>query len=274
MGLGQRPSTRNPCALCCPLTHEAVVGRLPEAQDWACLHSSSCQVPAMWGESPLVFPPPPYKIQAVLLSEGRACQAPGGPLSSLCLGACFSSGAWTWFTGDKRRHVLLDPPAARCEGCWPCHKLCVESAWPLFSFLFLPCWPWNDFGEAGSLKHRGRPMCQPSLQTGEGPRPVRTGCSGFPSRAFFFKRWSGSCSLRKQSSVCVVRRGGGWGTGSEGLRSGPGMGHPVDFFPLSTCEARVMICGPPVPFPGRFKGSVSLKSLLLSTARFSSWYIF
>lgn len=117
MGLGQRPSTRNPCALCCPLTHEAVVGRLPEAQDWACLHSSSCQVPAMWGESPLVFPPPPYKIQAVLLSEGRACQAPGGPLSSLCLGACFSSGAWTWFTGDKRRHVLLDPPAARCERC-------------------------------------------------------------------------------------------------------------------------------------------------------------
>ena len=33
MSLGQQPSTRNLCALCCPLTHEAIVGRLPEAQD-------------------------------------------------------------------------------------------------------------------------------------------------------------------------------------------------------------------------------------------------
>ena len=48
----------------------------------------------------------------------------------------------------------------------------------------------------------------------------------------------------------------------------------VDFFPLSTCEAHVTMCGPPVPFPGRSKGSVSLKSLLLSTARVSSRRIF
>lgn len=48
----------------------------------------------------------------------------------------------------------------------------------------------------------------------------------------------------------------GGGTGSEGLPSGPGMGPTVDFFPLSTCEAHVMMCGPPVPFPGRSKGSV------------------
>lgn len=32
----------------------------------------------------------------------------------------------------------------------------------------------------------------------------------------------------------------------------------------------VMMCGPLVPFAGRFKGSVSLKSLLLFIARFSS----
>lgn len=66
----------------------------------------------------------------------------------------------------------------------------------------------------------------------------------------------------------------GGGTGSEGLPSGPGMGPTVDFFPLSTCEAHVTMCGPPVPFPGRSKGSVSLKSLLLSTARVSSRRIF
>ena len=234
MGLGQQPSTCNVCVLCCPLPHGATVGRLPEAQDGGCLHYSSCQVPAIWGESPLVFPPPPYKMLAVLLSEDRTCWAPGGLLSSLCLGALFSSGAWTWFTGDKRCHVLLDPPAARCEGRWPCHKLCVESAWPLFSFLFLPCCPWNDFGEAGSLKRRGRPICQPSLQTGERPRPVRAGCSAFPSRAFFFKGGVGAAHSESTHRSVLWGEGVGGGRGSEGLPSGPGMGHTVDFFPLST----------------------------------------
>ena len=82
-------------------------------------------------------------------------------------------------------------------------------------------------GEAGRA-------ASPSLQTGEAPRPVRTGCARFPSRAFFLMVEQEQLAHKTASGLSSEERAWLGGPGPWGFPPGPGLG-PHHGLPPSEC---------------------------------------
>lgn len=154
---------------------------------------------------------------------------------------------------------MLDLPAAKCEEMLaPPEALCKVST---ASFSAPP--PFCHIDYEMTIRRAGGST---SLQTGEGPRFVSTGCTGSPSRAFF-SNGGARAACSQQSMVCVLKRRVGWEYQFHGATLQPLGCVPTVDFSLSTQDTRVTVSRQPIPPPGRFKGTVSLKSIFTLSSK-------